>query len=107
MAGASGAFAGLEDEFIAILDSAGTQLRVHATKDSKGSAPPVLRALEVFPPGADALFPGPAWGSLPRCAPGTAAQHPVPSGLDRSSCSSRVLDDRMHVCGKQAFSRTQ
>ncbi|KAK9806672.1 hypothetical protein WJX73_006627 [Symbiochloris irregularis] len=63
--GASGVFAGAEDEFFAVLDVTGTQLRVHATKESKGTPPPALRALEVFPPGAHALFPGPAWGSLP------------------------------------------
>lgn len=65
-AGSSGVFAGVEDEFIAILDASGTQVRVHATKESKGSAPPVMRALEVFPPGAYTLHPGPSWGSLPR-----------------------------------------
>lgn len=67
-AGASGVFAGQEDEYVAVLDSIGAQVRIYATKESKAGPPPVVRALEVFPPGAYALFPSPAWSSLPRYA---------------------------------------
>ena len=42
-------------------------MRVYATKPSE-SRPVALRKLDLGAAGAAALFPGPAWPSLPRCA---------------------------------------
>ncbi|EIE25272.1 hypothetical protein COCSUDRAFT_65173 [Coccomyxa subellipsoidea C-169] len=67
--GASGAFAGLEDEQYAVLSNSGNTVRVYATQPSEGK-PSMLRKLELGFGGAAALFPGPPWASLPR--PGAA-----------------------------------
>jgi hypothetical protein len=63
--GASGAFAGLEDEQYAVLSNSGNTVRVYATQPSDGK-PTMLRKLELGGGGAAALFPGPPWASLPR-----------------------------------------
>ena len=41
------------------------QVRVFATKETKGP-PPIMRVLDLPGQGGYALFPGPAWGALPR-----------------------------------------
>lgn len=63
--GASGAFAGPEDEQYAVLSNSGNTVRVYATQATDGK-PAVLRKLELGAGGAAALFPGPPWASLPR-----------------------------------------
>ena len=65
--GRSGAFAGGADEHYAVLSNSGAAVRVYATAPSQG-APAALRRLELPGAGALALFPAPAWPSLPRCA---------------------------------------
>lgn len=63
--GASGSFAGLEDEHYAVLSNSGNTVRLYATQASEAK-PAVVRKLDVASGGALEIFPGPPWASLPR-----------------------------------------
>lgn len=65
--GASGAFAGAEDEVYAVLSNSGLSARVFSSQAS-ASKPSPLRKLDVGAGGAAALFAGPSWPALPKCA---------------------------------------
>ena len=65
--GASGAFAGAEDEVYAVLSNSGLGARVFSSQAS-ASKPSPLRKLDVGAGGAAALFAGPSWPALPKCA---------------------------------------
>lgn len=64
--GASGAFAGAEDEVYAVLSNSGLTARVFSSQPSP-SKPSPLRKLDVGAGGAAALFAGPSWPALPKC----------------------------------------
>ena len=66
--GASGAFAGAEDEVYAVLSNSGLTARVFSSQASP-SKPSALRKLDVGSGGAVAFFPGPSWPALPKCVP--------------------------------------
>ena len=72
--GASGAFAGAEDEVYAVLSNSGLAARVFPSQASAAKPAP-LRRLEVGAGGAVALFSGPSWPALPTCAPSRAWLH--------------------------------
>lgn len=80
--GASGAFAGAEDEVYAVLSNSGLTARVFPSQASP-SKPAPLRKLDVGAGGAAALFSGPSWPALPKCP----AQHPTPDHSRTSSPS--------------------
>ncbi|CAK0749293.1 hypothetical protein CVIRNUC_001899 [Coccomyxa viridis] len=62
--GASGAFAGAEDDVYAVLSNSGLAARVFPAQASAAKPAP-LRKLEVGAGGAVALFSGPSWPALP------------------------------------------
>ncbi|CAL5222539.1 g4916 [Coccomyxa viridis] len=63
--GASGAFAGAEDEVYAVLSNSGLTARVFSSQAS-ASKPSPLRKLDVGAGGAAAFFSGPSWPALPK-----------------------------------------
>ena len=69
--GASGAFAGAEDEVYAVLSNSGLAVRVFPSQASAAKPAP-LRRLELGAVGAVAFFSGPSWPALPTCVPSSA-----------------------------------
>lgn len=72
--GASGAFAGAEDEVYAVLSNSGLTARVFSSQAS-ASKPSPLRKLDVGAGGAAAFFSGPSWPALPKCVPHRLPEH--------------------------------
>ena len=91
--GASGAFAGAEDEVYAVLSNSGLAARVFPSQASAAKPAP-LRRLEVGAGGAAALFSGPSWPALPTYARSRAQliiAQTCPAGIMRPTMAASLL----------------